>query len=80
MSASADLIQRQLDAYNAHDIEAFMACYAEDAQLAGLNGAVTQTGHDAIRARHLDLFAQHPQLFRSAGFQSSQSACGIVRP
>lgn len=61
MSASADLIQRQLDAYNAHDIEAFMACYAEDAQLAGLNGAVTQAGHDAIRARHLDLFAQHPQ-------------------
>lgn len=61
MSASADLIQRQLDAYNAQDIEAFMACYWGDAQLAGLNGDVTHAGHAAIRARHLDLFAQHPE-------------------
>ena len=61
MRTSADLAQRQLEACNAHDIEAFMAGYAEDAQPAGLNGAVTQTGHDAIRARHLDLFTQHPQ-------------------
>jgi uncharacterized protein (TIGR02246 family) len=61
MSSSADLVQRQLDAYNGQDIEAFMACYSENAQLAGLNGEVTQSGHDAIRARHLDLFAQHPE-------------------
>ena len=61
MSASSDLIQRQLDAYNAQDIDAFMACYTDDAILAGLNGAVTQTGREAIRTRHMDLFAEHPQ-------------------
>ena len=61
MSASADLVQRQLDAYNAQDIEAFMAFYTEDAELAGLNGAVNQAGHNAIRARHLDLFAEFPE-------------------
>ena len=61
MSASTDLVQRQLDAYNAQDIEAFMAFYTEDAVLAGLNGAVNQAGHAAIRARHLDLFAEFPK-------------------
>jgi len=61
MNASTDLVQRQLDAYNAQDIGAFMAFYTEDAELAGLNGAVNQAGHRAIRARHLDLFAEFPE-------------------
>jgi uncharacterized protein (TIGR02246 family) len=61
LSASTDLVQRQLDAYNAQDIEAFMAFYTEDAELAGLNGAVNQAGHGAIRARHLDLFTEFPE-------------------
>ncbi|KPC54072.1 nuclear transport factor 2 family protein [Amantichitinum ursilacus] len=30
----AALIQAQLDAYNAHDIDAFVACYAEDVRAA----------------------------------------------
>lgn len=58
MSASADLVQRQLDAYNAQDISAFIACYADDAELATLNGGVNQKGLDAVRKRHEDLFAQ----------------------
>lgn len=61
MSASADLIQRQLDAYNSQDIGAFLACYAEDAVLAGLNGAVTHAGIAAIGERHQALFAEFPQ-------------------
>jgi uncharacterized protein (TIGR02246 family) len=61
VSASADLIQRQLDAYNAQDISAFLACYADDAELATLNGGVNQKGLDAVRRRHEDLFAQFPQ-------------------
>jgi hypothetical protein len=27
------IVQRQLDAYNAHDLAAFVACYAEDVQV-----------------------------------------------
>lgn len=61
MSAAAELIQRQLDAYNSQNIEAFLACYAEDAELAGLNGGVTQKGLDAIRKRHEELFYQFPK-------------------
>ena len=29
----AALAQRQLDAYNAHDLEAFLACYAYDVEV-----------------------------------------------
>ncbi|MBK8199642.1 MAG: nuclear transport factor 2 family protein [Acidobacteria bacterium] len=61
MSASAELVQRQLDAYNSQNIDAFMACYADDAVLAGFNGAVTHTGHAAIRKRHEDLFFEFPK-------------------
>lgn len=61
MSPSAELVQRQLDAYNSQDIEQFLACYADDAKLAGFNGEVTHTGQNAVRARHEDLFAQFPQ-------------------
>ncbi|MFN3910484.1 SgcJ/EcaC family oxidoreductase [Hyphomonas sp.] len=61
MSGSSELVQRQLDAYNAHDIDAFLACYADDAVLAGLNGDVTHRGLAAIRKRHEDLFYEFPR-------------------
>jgi len=61
VSESAHLVQRQLDAYNRQDIAAFLECYADDAMLGGLNGDVTQTGLEAIRKRHEDLFFQFPK-------------------
>ncbi|WP_188705964.1 nuclear transport factor 2 family protein [Silvimonas iriomotensis] len=30
-----DVVQAQLDAYNAHDTDRFVACYAEDVRVAG---------------------------------------------
>lgn len=60
MKQSAELIQRQLDAYNAQDLSAFLECYSRDARLSGLNGDVSQSGIDAIEARHKDLFSQFP--------------------
>lgn len=61
MSTSAELVQRQLDAYNKQDIEAFLACYSEDAVLATFNGDVTFSGLAAIRKRHEDLFYEFPK-------------------
>lgn len=61
MSTSSELIQRQLDAYNTQDVTAFLECFAADAVLGALNGEVTQTGLDAIRARHEELFYQYPK-------------------
>jgi hypothetical protein len=60
MTAS-DVVQAQLDAYNAQDLEAFCACFSGDAVLAGLNGAVTHTGAAAVRQRYAELFSQFPQ-------------------
>jgi hypothetical protein len=54
------VVQRQLDAYNAQDLDAFMACYAQDVVLAGLNGEVTERGSNAVRARYGALFARFP--------------------
>jgi uncharacterized protein (TIGR02246 family) len=59
MSAEA-IVQRQLDAYNAQDLEAFCACFADDCVLAEYNGAVTGEGAEALRARYRTLFADYP--------------------
>jgi uncharacterized protein (TIGR02246 family) len=61
VSVAAVLIQRQLDAYNAQDLDAYVACYAPDVVVAGLNGPVTETGREALRARYAKAFAIYPQ-------------------
>jgi|CXWL01.1.fsa_nt_gi uncharacterized protein (TIGR02246 family) len=58
---AVDVVQRQLDAYNAQDIDAFCACFSADCVLAELNGTVTQQGGDAIRQRYQALFATYPE-------------------
>ncbi|WP_426700273.1 nuclear transport factor 2 family protein [Rhodanobacter sp. Col0626] len=37
-SSPAQVVQAQVDAYNAHDIEAFAACYADDTSVIDLSG------------------------------------------
>lgn len=59
--SNVDLVEGQLNAYNAQDLEAFCAFYADDAVLAVYNGDVLAQGLDAIRARHAKLFADFPQ-------------------
>ncbi len=55
-----DLVQAQVDAYNAQDLDAMCAYYAEDCVFADLNGAVRQTGKAEIRARYTATFGQFP--------------------
>jgi hypothetical protein len=53
MSLPADLAQRQLDAYNAHDIDAFVACYTPDVEAFLLPGNERLfQGRDALRERY----------------------------
>ena len=56
-----DVVDAQVVAYNAQDLEAFCACYAEDCVIADLNGATTQSGMGALRERYATMFAQFPQ-------------------
>ena len=55
--------QRQLDAYNALDVEAFLAAYARDCTVRSFpSGAVLMDGREAMRKRYATLFADHPDL------------------
>jgi hypothetical protein len=56
----AAIVQRQVEAYNAHDVERFVAIYAEDAEIFNSPGAVTPrlSGREAIRADYSALFRE----------------------
>jgi len=56
-----DVVQVQLEAYNAQDLDAFCACFAKDCVIADFNGAVTQEGAGQIRQRYEAMFAQYPE-------------------
>jgi putative hydrolase of HD superfamily len=54
----AAVVQRQLDACNARDIEAWVQTYHPDAEQFELHGALLARGHDAIRTRIRERFAE----------------------
>jgi len=56
------IVQGQLDAYNARDIDAFMAFWAPDAQIFAHPATLLADGAEQICARHLIWF-QEPNLF-----------------
>jgi hypothetical protein len=51
-----EVVGRQLDAYNARDIEAFMACWADDAQYFAFPETLLAEGSQPIRERHVARF------------------------
>lgn len=55
------VVQAQLDAYNAKDLDALMATYTPDAQQFALHGALLAQGHEQIRRRYQERFAE-PEL------------------
>lgn len=69
-AAAEWLVQRQLDAYNARDLDAWLATYHPDAEQHDLHGDLLARGHDAMRERMRLRFAEpdlHAQLLsRSA--------------
>lgn len=52
------VVQAQLDAYNARDIDALLAAYAVDAEQFTLHGERLAAGHAALRERFLLRFAE----------------------
>jgi len=57
----AAVVQRQLDAYNACDVDALLATYAPDARQYEYPATLLVTGHDAMRSRFAARF-QEPDL------------------
>jgi uncharacterized protein (TIGR02246 family) len=58
--SAVDVVQKQLETYNAQDIDAFCGCFSKDCVIADLNGAVTQEGLSQVRERYQAMFAQYP--------------------
>ena len=56
-----DPVERQLRAYNARDLESFLACYTDDVVLLK-DGAELMAGKTAMRERYGKLFAENPDL------------------
>jgi hypothetical protein len=52
------VFQRQLDSYNAKDLDAWLSTYAEDAKQFELGGDLLAQGHEAIRARTAQRFEE----------------------
>ncbi|WP_419570785.1 nuclear transport factor 2 family protein [Rheinheimera sp.] len=61
MNNPAELVQRQLDAYNAKDIDAWLGTYAKDARQFHLHGECFAAGHAQLGERMLLRF-QEPDL------------------
>jgi imidazolonepropionase-like amidohydrolase len=57
------LVQRQLNAYNSRDLEAFLATYAENTQIYDLSGQLLMDGKEAMRSRYKSLFENNPELY-----------------
>jgi hypothetical protein len=55
-------VQRQLDAYNAKDIDAFMECWADNCRYYEFPTRLLAEGATAIRERHIARFKE-PNLF-----------------
>ena len=57
------VIQRQLDAYNARDIEAFLETYADTIVIYDFPHQPTMRGKEEVRTRYAKLFADVPNLY-----------------
>lgn len=51
------LARRQLEAYNAADLDGFCACYHDDVRVLDEDGVVVCRGMEAFRARYAPMFA-----------------------
>jgi putative hydrolase of HD superfamily len=60
MQATSPLavVQAQLDAFNAKDVDALLRAYAPDAEQFALHGQRLAKGHDDLRQRYLARFAE----------------------
>jgi hypothetical protein len=58
----SDVVERMLVALNAHDLDAFVACYADDATIENGHDEVFARGHEELRARYGPMFEQLPDV------------------
>jgi hypothetical protein len=58
----SDVVDRVLAALNAHDLDAFVACYADNATIENGHDEVFVRGRDELRSRYGAMFEQMPEV------------------
>lgn len=54
------VVERVIDAVNAHDLEAFVACYASAATIEDGYDEILARGHAGLRERYGPMLEEHP--------------------
>lgn len=63
MRTPEEVVQRQLDAFNDHDLDAFVPLFDDDVVIFGLvDGSIVLRGIDAFRDRYLAVFRNRPKV------------------
>ena len=57
MASPESIVQKQLDAYNSRDIDAFLSFYSDDAELYTFPSALLAKGKDKLRERYTTRFS-----------------------
>ena len=57
-----DPVERQVDAYNRRDLDAFLDCYAPETEIEDAVGGTLMRGRAAMRGAYEDLFRESPAL------------------
>lgn len=64
------VVDRVLEALNARDIEAFVACYGPGATIEDGYDQVFVRGHDELRARYAAMFERYPNVHVEPGWRT----------
>lgn len=62
MADIVTIVQNQVDAYNARDLDGTLRYYSDDAVIVDGSGAVIAEGREGIRAVFEHVFAENPEL------------------
>ncbi len=65
----AATVQKQIEMFNAHDLEGFLALFAEDIEVSELPGTSAPTGKARLRDLYAERFKANPDLHASAEAQ-----------
>jgi uncharacterized protein (TIGR02246 family) len=71
-----ETVQRLLEGWNCHDVQAFAALFAEDAEVTNVQG-VTVQGRDGIEAFHAPYFKS---IFANSHLNSDELSVRMLKP
>ncbi len=58
-----EIVQKQLDSYNARDLKSYLDCFAEDIEIFGFpSGEMSYSGKSKLKIMYADIFENSPNL------------------